>query len=100
MPKTRQETPDDTRWGRCKNCKRRFTKSRDDKLYCSGRCKNQYNNYGRTPQSQMEARLKSFMRTEAFRELMREALRKEVAIQALAERGFGKQALSSESKPS
>ena len=84
---------------RCRNCKKPFMRRKPTQVFCKAKCRDQYHNYGSTPQAQMEGRLKSFMRTEDFRALMREAVRKEVD-QALAERGFGKQALSSESKPS
>jgi hypothetical protein len=88
------------RWGRCKNCKKRFPKTRDDRLYCSDRCKNQYNNYGRTPEAQMVARFKSFMRTQDFKTLMREAVRKTVReeVQALTARGAETQERNSVSK--
>jgi ribosomal protein L37AE/L43A len=78
MPKSIPETFLGGKWGRCKNCKRRFPKTRDDKLFCCDKCRHEYNNYGRTPQAQMEGRLKSFLKTPAFRKLLNEAIKKEL----------------------
>jgi ribosomal protein L37AE/L43A len=63
---------------RCKNCRKRFTKTQATKLFCSTKCRANFHNYGKTPLEQVTKRLKVWMKTPEFRELMREAVRKEV----------------------
>ena len=70
--------------GRCRNCKKFFMRTKPTKVFCTPKCRDQYHNYGSTPQAQMEMRLRSFMRTEDFRALMRDTVRKTVG-EVLAE---------------
>lgn len=64
--------------GRCKNCRKLYWKTRENQTFCKVKCRRDFNNYGKTPGEQLQRRLNSFMRTEEFRELMREAVAKEV----------------------
>lgn len=70
--------PESPKKGRCRNCGKPFARTRPWKRYCSEKCRNEYGNYGATPQTQMEARLKSFMRSETFREELRKVIAKEM----------------------
>lgn len=63
---------------RCRNCKKRFTKTQATKVFCSTKCRANFHNYGKTPLEQITKRLQVWMKTPEFRELMREAVRKEV----------------------
>lgn len=63
---------------RCRNCKKFFMRRKYNQVFCKQTCRNNFHNYGKTPQQQVETRLKAFMRTEDFRELMRDTVRKEI----------------------
>ena len=57
-----------------------YDKTRENQTFCKPKCRYDFNNYGRTPQAQVENRLRGFMKTPAFRELMRETVAKEVRV--------------------
>ena len=63
---------------RCKNCKKRFIKTQEHKVFCTPKCKSNFHNYGKTPLEQVTKRFNAWMRTPEFKELMRDAVRKAV----------------------
>lgn len=65
---------------RCRNCKKPFKTDRPDKHFCEKSCRYEWHNYGKTPQAQMEGRLKAFMKTPAFHALIRAEIEKELRL--------------------
>jgi hypothetical protein len=63
---------------RCRNCRKLYTKTRENQTFCKKQCRDNFHNYGKTPLEQVTRRLKAWMRTPEFRELMRNAVSKEV----------------------
>lgn len=63
---------------RCRNCRKFYTKTKQNQIFCKAKCRENFHNYGKTPLEQVTRRLKAWMRTPEFRELMRDAVRKEV----------------------
>jgi hypothetical protein len=63
---------------RCKNCRKSYMRKKENQLFCKSKCRENFHNYGKTPLEQVTRRLKAWMRTPEFRELMRDAVAKEV----------------------
>ena len=62
---------------RCRNCKKFYTKTRENQTFCKKKCRDNFHNYGKTPLEQVTRRFKAWMRTPDFKELMRDAVSKE-----------------------
>jgi len=63
---------------RCRNCKKFYTKTRENQTFCKKKCRDNFHNYGKTPLEQVTRRFKAWMRTPDFKEMMRDAVKKEL----------------------
>jgi len=53
-------------------------RKQEHQVFCTVKCKSNFHNYGKTPLDQVTRRFKAWMRTPEFKELMRDAVRKEM----------------------
>lgn len=68
--------------GRCLNCKKFFMKRKENQRFHDEKCRMDYHNNGKTPQEQMVNRLKRYLKSPAGKELIREAVAKELRARA------------------
>ena len=65
--------------GRCRNCTKKFPRTQAHQKFCSDKCRSNFHRYGKTPLDQLVQRLRGYMKSAEFREMMREEVRKAVA---------------------